>query len=278
MKDEFNDFQDDFWLTVAENGAFQINNDDSDEIAEKSSKSDLGSERRPGDIHKNHRKRLDKKIEYSGFESLPDHEQLESILFVIIPRGDTNALAHYLLDEFGTLQGVLNAGFEKLQKVKGVGYRTARFLSQLNDVAGVILRNQQENVYCLDTSEKIRGYISTYYLGRLTECSYLFILDATKHLNGVIKLSDGTTSQTHIYPQKVAKYAVTHSAYAVIIAHNHPGGTLEPSVHDINVTKSVNAALAAVGVKLYDSVIVSGRNYFSFRDNGYLYKLKWINE
>ena len=56
LKDEFNDFQDDFWLTVAENGAFQINNDDSDEIAEKSSKSDLGSERRPGDIHKNHRK------------------------------------------------------------------------------------------------------------------------------------------------------------------------------------------------------------------------------
>lgn len=236
------------------------------------------SEKKRGDYHKNHRKRIDKKVEQYGFETLPDHEQLEYILFSVIPRGDTNILAHRLLEEFGTLQGVLNADKKHIQKVEGVGYRTACFLSNLNDVAGLILRNQQNGPYVLDTSDRIRGYISTFYIGRLNECSYIFMLDATKRLKSVLKMSDGTTNQTHIYPQRVAQQAVINSASEVIIAHNHPSGTIEPSTQDINVTKAVEAALMAVGVKLHDSVIIGGNNYFSFKDSGYLFKLRWDND
>lgn len=232
---------------------------------------------RNGELHKNHRKRIDRKIEKHGFETLPDHEQLEAILFVAIPRGDTNELAHQLLNRFGTFQGVLNAGYKKLLEVKGVGYRTAMFLSQLNGVAGVILRNQQEGIHTLDTSEKIRGYISTYYLGRLREASYIFFLDANNRLRSTEKLSEGTIDQTHIYPREVAKCALENSASSVIIAHNHPSGIIEPSPQDINITKALEAALSAVGVRLYDSVIISDNSYFSFRDNGYLIKVRWIN-
>jgi len=233
---------------------------------------------RNGELHKNHRKRLDKKIEKYGFETLPDHEQLEAILFVVIPRSDTNELAHRLLNRFGTFQGVLNAGYKKLNEVEGVGYRTAMFLSQLNGVAGVILRNQQEGLYMLDTTDKIRGYISTYYLGRLKESSYVFFLDANNRLRGTEKISEGTIDQTHVYPREVAKCALDNSASSVIIAHNHPSGIIEPSTQDINITKSIETALSVVGISLYDSVIISDNNYFSFRDNGYLTRLKWMNK
>ncbi len=233
---------------------------------------------RNGELHKNHRKRLDEKISKYGFESLPDHEKLESILYVVIPRGDTNEIAHNLLNEFGTIGGVLNAGFERLQKVNGIGYRTARFLSELNSIAGEVLRYSKCGAYLLDTNEKIIEYISTYYIGRLTECSYMFTLDRTMHLTGVIKLSEGTVNQTHVYPQKVAEYAIMHKADSVIIAHNHPAGTLEPSEQDVQVAKAVEMALMGVGVNYYDNLIITPDNYYSFKENGRLLKLNWVCE
>lgn len=226
-------------------------------------------------LHENHRKRLDAKAERIGFDFLELHEQLEEILYVTIPRGDTNGIAHALLDKFGTLRGVLTAEVSELEKVKGVGRRTAVFLSQLNSIAGLIVRNQTDEKVALDTSEKIGKFISSYYIGKEIETSYMFNLDSNRRVKSVIKISEGVSDETYIYPQTVAKNAVRYGANMVIISHNHPGGTMEPSPQDIEITKSVEYALASVGVSLLDSVIVADGECFSLRENGFFYKLRW---
>lgn len=232
---------------------------------------------KPDNVHKDHRQRLDRKVENYDFETLPDHEQLEFILYVIIPQRDTNELAHRLLNHFGSFKGVLNAERSELSKIRGVGYRTAMFISQLNRMAGVIVRSQYQKNPVLETSAQIKEYIMTYYLGRLKEVSYLMFLDSNKHLIGTEKLSEGTTDRTHIYPREVVKLAVMNNASYVIIAHNHPSGFVEPSEQDINVTKGIEVALSAVDISLHDSVIVSGDGFYSFRENGYLTRLRWMN-
>ena len=73
------------------------------------------------ELHSGHRGRLDEKSRIIGLEFLEEHEQLEKLLFAVIPRGDTNAIAHALLNRFGSVYGVLTAEVEHLREVQGVG-------------------------------------------------------------------------------------------------------------------------------------------------------------
>lgn len=227
-------------------------------------------------LHENHRQRLDLKTQRIGFEFLEAHEQLEEILYITIPRGDTNGIAHRLLDAFGTLRGVFNAEVSELEKIPGVGHRTAVFLSQLSDIAGLVIRNQAAEMSKLETPEQRCRYISSYYIGKEVETSYMFNLDASYRVKSVIKVSEGVSDETYIFPQTVAKNAVRYGAHYVVISHNHPGGTSEPSLEDLEVTRSVEVALDSVGVKLEDSIIVTDNGCFSLRANGFFYKLRWF--
>lgn len=137
------------------------------------------------------------------------------------------------------------------------------------------MRNQTDEKVALDTSEKIGKFISSYYIGKEIETSYMFNLDSNRRVKSVIKISEGVSDETYIYPQTVAKNAVRYGANMAIISHNHPGGTMEPSPQDIEITKSVEYALASVGVSLLDSVIVADGECFSLRENGFFYKLRW---
>lgn len=227
-------------------------------------------------LHENHRQRLDAKAERIGFEFLEAHEQLEEILYVTIPRGDTNGIAHDLLDAFGTLRGVLNAEVSELEKIKGIGHRTAVFISQLNSIAGLIVRSHADNSIKLNKTENMGKYISSFYIGKEIETSYMFNLDCNYRVKSVVKISEGVSDETYIIPQTVAKNAVRYGANKVVISHNHPGGTMEPSAEDIEVTKRVEFALNSVGIELYDSVVVADSECFSLRENGFFYKLNWL--
>ena len=224
--------------------------------------------------HGGHRKRLDKKA-LENFDALAPHEYLEILLFNVIPRANTNELAHELIDKFGSLKGVLNADINELTAVKGIGYRTAMFLSLQNRFAGLVTRCQLD-YKVLDTAEKIRKYITTFFIGRETECAYVFMLDSRNGLKGVKFLSDGITDETYIYADKVCDLALSLKAKKVIVAHNHPSGVVEASDGDISVSKELEIKLNRLNIKLADSVIVSDEDYFSLRANGYLEsKLIW---
>ena len=131
-------------------------------------------------LHEGHRKRIDDKSRIMGFEFLEEHEQLEKILFSVIPRGNTNEIAHELLDLFGSLKGVLMADVVSLQSVEGVGTRTAEFLHDLAPILGVVERaikdENKENV--LDSDEKIGEYVKTFFYGKSVESLFMFSLSS----------------------------------------------------------------------------------------------------
>lgn len=227
-------------------------------------------------FHDGHRKRLDVKA-LESFDTLAMHEYLEILLFVVIPRGNTNDIAHRLLERFGSLKGVLNASPYELMKIKGVGYRVAMYLCRLNGVAGLIVRSQL-NYNALDNAEKIRKYVSTYFIGREKECSYIFLLDSHNRLKGEKLLSEGVSDETYIYTSNICEMALARDARKVILAHNHPSGVAKPSENDIAVSKSLEIKLHNINIKLIDSVIVTDGDYYSMRANGHLEgRLFWGN-
>ena len=71
-----------------------------------------------------------------------------------------------------------------------------------------------------------------------------------------------------MYPRVIVEAVLRHQAHSVILAHNHPGGTLEPSQADINITRKITAALETISVRVLDHIIVADGKYFSFADHG----------
>jgi len=225
-------------------------------------------------VHDGHRARLDKKVIEKGIEMLAPHEQLEHLLFAVIPRGDTNAIAHRLLERFVTVAGVLNADYEQLIKVEGVGKRTAMFLSTLPQLLGVVERSVTVDAPPkLDTTEAIFEFARTFFYGKLIEEVYVLSLNSSYRLLAVTKLSEGVQDETTVYPFMAVKQAILDNASVAIIAHNHPCGKAKPSQADVDLSARLLLAFKAVNIELHDSIVVAGGQCYSIASN---YKLDRI--
>lgn len=206
-----------------------------------------------------HRSRLDEKIRIYGLDSLKPHEQLEYILFAVVPRGDTNAIAHRLLDKFGTILGVFNAEADDLMEVEGVGRRTAMFLSTMPQILGIVKKNVLENeMPVLNTDEKIRQYVTSFFYGKLVESAYLINLNRARQLLSAVKISEGIDNETELYTVKALGIALRNKASAVIVVHNHPCGVCRASVSDLKTTARLKQSFELLNIEFVDSLIVSG--------------------
>ena len=222
-------------------------------------------------LHDEHRQRLDKRVREYGLDLLEDHEQLEYILYTVFPRGDTNELAHRLLDRFVTISGVLNAEVNELLSIDGIGPRAASFLTSLPAILGIVDRSRRVSVPPkLDTIEKTIDYVKTFFYGKLCEEVYMFCLNSAYRIICVSKISDGIAGEVYIHPSKAVKQALRVNASVVVIAHNHPGGKVNPSVGDVEVNHNLDRAFSAVEIVLADSIIVTENEHFSFREMGYM--------
>lgn len=228
--------------------------------------------------HNRHRERLDRKVREHGLEMLEPHEQLEYLLFAVIPRGDTNMLSHRLLERFITISGVINADVEELMSIEGVGRRTAMFLTSMPSLLGIVERSIRiSEPPRLFEIEEIVEYASTYFHGKIVEAAYLFSLNSSFRLLAVSKLSEGSQNETYIHPVKAVKQAIRDNATVALVIHNHPCGNPNPSFEDIALSRILDDAFAAVDIKFADSVIISGGQSYSIRGNGYLKKIKKKN-
>lgn len=95
-------------------------------------------------------------------------------------------------------------------------------------------------------------------------------LDLQNRVNYAALVQEGTITEAPVYPRLVVEAVLRHKASSVILAHNHPGGSMQPSRADIEVTGRIGSALEPISVKVVDHIIVAGDRYFSFKENGLL--------
>lgn len=220
-----------------------------------------------GDFHDGHRGRIDLKSHLMGLEFLEEHEQLEKLLFAVIPRGNTNDIAHKLLDEFRTLYGVLTADVDRLKEVEGVGVRTAEFLHDLPALLGITQRCliNGEKRPSLKTVTEMGNYVKTLFFGKVIENLYMVSLNSAMRVIRFDKISEGTSTSADVSMHKIAKTAILNEATSVVLAHNHPGGRLEPSMNDLTLTRDVEEALNRLNISLADHFIVTSGSWYSIK-------------
>lgn len=220
-------------------------------------------------MHHGHRDRVRRRAALQGLDGFADHEVLELLLFWVIPRANTNPVAHRLLKRFGSLSAVLEADPADLATVDGIGEKGGIFLSLLPMLTRRYLHDRVVvEAPRLDHPDTVAEYLVPLMAGRAEEVVYLLCLDSQFQVRFPARVSSGTVGEAHVHPRQVVEAALRHRAASAILAHNHPAGGTEPSQADIDLTRRVAAALGAVDIPLLDHVIVAGESCFSFQGKG----------
>jgi len=226
----------------------------------------MNKTQKPGYI--GHRQRIKDKYKKSGIDGWLDYEVLELALSYAIPRKDTKPIAKELITRFQTINGVLDADRKELKSLAGISEHTALFLSLLKDIAILYLESGLHKKDLLASPEVVYGYLKASLKGSVNEEFKTLFLNRSNQLIAVETLQTGTVNRSVVYPRKIVERALYHHAVGVIIAHNHPSGTLKPSQDDCTVTKTIRDALNTVEISLLDHIIIADNSYFSFNEKG----------
>ncbi len=219
----------------------------------------------PGEVHTGHRSRLKAEFRARGLTGWPDHRVLELVLCYAIPRGDVNPLAHRLIERFGDLAGVLDAPWEELEQVPGMGEHSAVLLKLLPQVCGRYL-SQVSGARAEEMAEKGADYARLFYpyfVGATNERCCVLSLDARQKVLGVDLVSEGSVGSVPFDRRRLLEAALRHNARGVVLAHNHVGAYAVPSRADVACTEELTALLHQADIDLVDHLIFSGEEYVS---------------
>lgn len=209
----------------------------------------------------------EKLIKY-GPNTLSDAELLAIFLRVGVKGKSAVALARELLTTFGSLNGVFSANLKQISDVSGMGESKYCQLQAIFELSRRALNEDLQAGSLLNAPDKVRDYLTLTLMPLKHEVFMVLFLDAQNQVISHERLFEGTLTQTAVYSREVVKKVIQHHAAAVILAHNHPGGTLTPSQADIDITHKLQQALALIDVRVLDHLIVAGNQMYSFAESG----------
>lgn len=224
---------------------------------------------------KGHRERVRKKFLENGFNGLEDYEVLELLLFYVIPRKDTKAIAKELIKKFKTLANVLKADTLELKTINGLGDVAITFLKMMGALPEKIYEDKLKNKKLIkDDKNKItdKEVLLSFLRNKIgyedVEKFYVIYLSSSNEVIAFEESSSGTLDRSSIYPREIYKRVIMENAKSIIIAHNHPSGNTCPSKCDIDITNEIAKGLKNFGALLIEHIIITRDSYFSFLEEG----------
>ncbi len=188
------------------------------------------------------------------------------------PRKDCKHSAKLLLERFKTFPAVLEAPSQSLCEVQGVGPANSLGLKLIKAVADRYLEAKIISKDVVQNSNDLIGYLSHTIRHKTKEVFAVVFLDAKNRVLTSKILFEGTLTSSCVYPREVIINALQHNAAAVIFAHNHPSGDINPSKSDINITRELLFALKYVGIIVHEHMIIGNEGTYSFANQGIISK------
>jgi len=226
---------------------------------------------KPGDAEEphylGHRDRLRTRFREGGGSALADYELLELILFQAIPRRDVKPLAKSLIARFGGFAAVLGASRTALDD-SGLGETTVDALKAIHEAAIRLTRETVQTRPVFGSGQAVLDYCRARLAHAATEEFHLLFLDRKNGLIAAETQSRGTIDHTPVYPREVVKRALELEASAIILVHNHPSGDPSPSKADVEMTREVARAAAALGIAVHDHLIIGRSGHASMKSLG----------
>jgi DNA repair protein RadC len=212
-----------------------------------------------------HRLRMRQRLLKAGPDSLADHEMLEMILFIALPRRDTKQIARDLLAQFKTFGEVVGAPAAELMRIEGLGEAGVAALKLVQAAALRMLRHEVAAQPVLSTWDRLMDYLMAAMGHERTEQFRVLFLDGRNKLLADEVQGTGTINHAPAYPREVVRRCLELHATAVILAHNHPSGETTPSREDVALTADIVRAASTMGITVHDHIIIGRGKWLSFR-------------
>lgn len=215
-----------------------------------------------------HRERLRKRLIKGGPDALLDHELVEYLLALAIPRRDTKPLAKRLLHEFGGLGGLLSADGEFLSRNGGLSETAVAALKIVQAAALRMLSEPTRNQPVLSTWQALLDYLRADMAALTIERVRVLHLNSRNMLIRDEIVSEGSIDQAAVHVREVIRRAIDLGSAAIILVHNHPSGDPAPSRADIQLTRDIAEAGRRLGIIVHDHIIIGRDGHSSMRSAG----------
>jgi DNA repair protein RadC len=217
-----------------------------------------------------HRARLRQRLLEGGPEALLDHELVEYLLALAIPRRDTKPLAKRLIEEFGSFGALLAADPATIARVGEIGEGAVAALKIAQASAFRLLEKQISNRPVLASWTALLDYLRANMAHEPVERVRVLFLNSRNVLVANELMWTGTIDESAVYIRDVMRRALDLHAAAIIVAHNHPSGDPSPSPQDVRITRDLAEAGRHLNVTLHDHVILGAGGHRSLRSEGLL--------
>lgn len=214
-----------------------------------------------------HRARLRQRLFEGGGKALLDHELVEYLLTLAIPRRDTKPLARELIDKFGGIGPLLGASAETLKR-EGLSDSVIGALKIAEATALRLLETRTEGAPILSSWDALCDYLHAAMAHSRTEQVRVLFLNAKNMLIANEAMWNGSVDEASVHVREIIARAIQLGATALIIVHNHPSGDPSPSNQDIRVTQDLIEAARHMKITIHDHVIVGASGRTSMRALG----------
>jgi DNA repair protein RadC len=214
-----------------------------------------------------HRARLRQRLA-EGPEALLDHELIEYLLALAIPRRDTKPLAKALLHHFGGIGGLLTADWDALSRFPGMGDTSTAAVKIAQAAALRLLRAPVAERQLLSSWQALLDYLCADMAHLKVERVRVLHLNARNMLIRDDHMLDGSIDQAAIYAREVIRRAIDLGSSSLILVHNHPSGSPQPSRQDIDVTRHIIEAGKQLNISVHDHIIIGAEGFASMRSLG----------
>ena len=204
-----------------------------------------------------HRQWLREKYSRFGHDNLFDYEKIELLLTYALPRMDVKPLAKELLHRFGGIAGILNAGKDELLSVPGVGEQIANLILLVRNLGADFHKERLLHKAVFTCSADVIRFAKMKLAGLGKEAFLVIYLNTRNEVIDTEIFADGTVDQVYIHVRELLAEAIKRSARGIILIHNHPGGSIEPSSEDIRLTDNIRTVGTAMRIDLLDHLIIT---------------------
>lgn len=206
----------------------------------------------------------------SGLDGFLSHEIVELLLTLGTPRRDCGQSAREAVQRFKTLRGVLEAPFDQLMEIQGIGPNNIFGLKLIQEVSRQFLREKMlAGAYCRSSKEVFDYLYHTLRDSKREKFKALF-LNAKNQIVEEKTVFEGTVDSSAVYPREIIREALRCEASSLIFVHNHPSGDPTPSESDREITRELVFASRVMQIKVLDHIVIGNNRYFSFADVGLL--------
>jgi DNA repair protein RadC len=203
-----------------------------------------------------------------GPNALTDSELLAIFLRTGVQGKNVVELARDMLAHFGGLKNLFAADYASFTAFKGLGQAKFVQLQACLEMSQRYLAEQLTTGDAINNPSEVKSYIQSRLVGRKNEVFAVLFLNNQHQILSFEELFFGTVNASSVHPRVIVQRALAINAAAIIVSHNHPSGVAEASHSDIDITRSLKAAMNLIDVRLLDHLIIAGHQVTSMAEQG----------